>query len=144
MLLAIHNLLRWAVLLTGSIAIVQAVRGLDGRTPFAKTRPILLAFTANLHLQLLIGLTLFVVSPTVKAYMADMAATMRDGSRRFFIAEHPTLMVAGVLLATIGGVIARNAPDDAARHRRALIFTVLTVLLILAGIPWSRPLLPSF
>ncbi|MBM3885556.1 MAG: hypothetical protein FJ361_06880 [Gemmatimonadetes bacterium] len=144
MILAIHNLLRWAVLLTGILAIVQAVRGLDGRTPFAKTRPILLAFTANLHLQLLIGLTLFVVSPTVKAYMADMAATMRDGSRRFFIAEHPTLMVAGVLLATIGGVIAKNAPDDAARHRRALIFTVLTVLLILAGIPWSRPLLPSF
>ncbi|MFM8566865.1 MAG: hypothetical protein ACKOCV_04195 [Gemmatimonadota bacterium] len=144
MILAIHNLLRWAVLLTGILAIVQAVRGLDGRTPFAKTRPILLAFTANLHLQLLIGLTLFVVSPTVKAYMADMAATMRDGSRRFFIAEHPTLMVAGVLLATIGGVIAKNAPDDAARHRRALIFTVITVLLILAGIPWSRPLLPSF
>lgn len=144
MILAIHNLLRWAVLLTGFLAIVQTVRGLNGRTPFAKTRPLLLAFTANLHLQLLIGLSLFVVSPTVKAYMADMAGTMRDGSRRFFIAEHPTLMVAAVLLATIGGVIAKNAPDDAARHRRALVFTVITLLLLLAGIPWSRPLLPAF
>lgn len=144
MILAIHNLLRWAVLLTGVLAIVQSVRGLDGRTPFAKTRPLLLAFTANLHLQLLIGLSLFVVSPTVKTYMADMAATMKDGSRRFFIAEHPTLMVAAVLLATIGGVIAKNAPDDAARHRRALVFTVITLLLLLAGIPWSRPLLPAF
>jgi hypothetical protein len=144
MILAIHNLLRWAVLLTGFLAIVQTVRGLNGRTPFAKTRPLLLAFTANLHLQLLIGLALFVVSPTVKAYMADMAGTMRDGSRRFFIAEHPTLMVAAVLLATIGGVIAKNAPDDAARHRRALGVTVVTLLLLLAGIPWSRPLLPSF
>jgi hypothetical protein len=144
MILAIHNLLRWAVLLTGLLAIVQTVRGLNGRTPFAKTRPLLLAFTANLHLQLLIGLSLFVVSPTVKAYLADMAGTMRDGSRRFFIAEHPTLMVAAVLLATIGGVIAKNAPDDAARHRRALGVTVVTLLLLLAGIPWSRPLLPAF
>jgi hypothetical protein len=144
MILAIHNLLRWAVLLTGLLAIVQTVRGLNGRTPFAKTRPLLLAFTANLHLQLLIGLSLFVVSPTVKAYVADMAGTMRDGSRRFFIAEHPTLMVAAVLLATIGGVIAKNAPDDAARHRRALGVTVVTLLLLLAGIPWSRPLLPAF
>ena len=144
MILAIHNLLRWAVLLTGLLAIVQTVRGLNGRTPFAKTRPLLLAFTANLHLQLLIGLSLFVVSPTVKASLADMAGTMRDGSRRFFIAEHPTLMVAAVLLATIGGVIAKNAPDDAARHRRALGVTVVTLLLLLAGIPWSRPLLPAF
>ena len=144
MLLAIHNLLRWAVLLTGLLAVVQAVRGLGGRIPFAKTRPLLLAFTANLHLQLLIGLTLFVVSPTVKAYLADMSATMKDGSRRFFIAEHPTLMVVAVLLATIGGVIAKNAPDDAARHRRALGFTVVTLLVLLAGIPWSRPLLPAF
>ncbi|MEY4007648.1 MAG: hypothetical protein RLZZ467_680, partial [Gemmatimonadota bacterium] len=77
-------------------------------------------------------------------YLADMAGTMRDGSRRFFIAEHPTLMVAAVLLATIGGVIAKNAPDDAARHRRALGVTVVTLLLLLAGIPWSRPLLPAF
>ncbi|MDQ8145198.1 MAG: hypothetical protein P3A32_03595 [Gemmatimonadota bacterium] len=144
MILAIHNILRWAVLLTGLLALVQAARGLDGRTPFAKTRPLLLAFTANLHLQLLLGLALFVVSPTVKAYMADMAGTMRDGSRRFFIAEHPTLMVAAVLLATIGGVVAKNAADDAARHRRALVFTVITMLVLLAGIPWSRPLLPSF
>ena len=144
MILAIHNLLRWAVLLTGLLAVVQAARGLDGRTPFARTRPLLLAFTANLHLQLLIGLSLFVVSPTVKAYMADMAWTMRDGSRRFFIAEHPTLMVAAVLLATIGGVVAKNGADDATRHRRALAFTLVTLLLLLAGIPWSRPLLPSF
>jgi hypothetical protein len=144
MILAIHNLLRWAVLLTGFLALVQAVRGLDGRTPFAKTRPLLLAFTANLHLQLILGLALFIVSPTVKTYMADMAGTMRDGSRRFFIAEHPTLMVAAVLLATIGGVIAKNAANDAARHRRALVFTSITVLVLLAGIPWSRPLLPSF
>ena len=144
MILAIHNILRWAVLLTGLLALVQTARGLDGRTPFAKTRPLLLAFTANLHLQLLLGLALFVVSPTVKAYMADMAGTMRDGSRRFFIAEHPTLMVAAVLLATIGGVVAKNAADDAARHRRALVFTVITMLVLLAGIPWSRPLLPSF
>jgi len=144
MILAIHNLLRWAVLLTGLLAVVQAARGLDGRTPFARTRPLLLAFTANLHLQLLIGLSLFVVSPTVKAYMADMAGTMRDGSRRFFIAEHPTLMVAAVLLATIGGVVAKNGEDDATRHRRALAVTLVTLLLLLAGIPWSRPLLPSF
>lgn len=144
MILAIHNLLRWSVLLAGLLAVGKAAAGRDGRTPFAATRPYLLAFTANLHLQLLIGLTLFVVSPTVKTYLADMPGTMRDGARRFFIAEHPTLMVAAVLLATVGGIVAKNGADDAARHRRALGVTVITLLLLLAGIPWSRPLLPSF
>lgn len=142
-LLHTHNLLRWIVLLAGLASIVQTARGLDGSRPFAGTRKTLLAFTASLHLQLLLGLGLFVVSPYVQALMADMPATMQDGAKRFFIAEHPTLMVVAVLLATIGGVVSRNAPTDAARHRKALVFVLVTVALLLAGIPWHRPLLPG-
>jgi hypothetical protein len=40
-------------------------------------------------------------------------------------------------------VVAKNAADDAARHRKALLFVLLTLGLILAGIPWQRPLLPG-
>jgi len=142
-LLHTHNLLRWVVLIAGLLTVAQAVRGLDGTRPFAATRKTLLVFTASLHLQLLLGLGLFVVSPYVRSLMADMPATMRDGANRFFIAEHPTLMVVAVILGTIGGVVAKNAADDAARHRKALLFVLLTLGLILAGIPWQRPLLPG-
>lgn len=142
-LLHAHNLLRWVVLLAGLATVVQSARGLDGSRPFAGTRKSLLAFTASLHLQLLLGLGLFVVSPYIQSLMADMPATMRDGASRFFIAEHPTLMVVAVIVGTVGGVVAKNAADDAARHRKALFFVLVTLALILAGIPWQRPLLPG-
>jgi len=46
-------------------------------------------------------------------------------------------------VATIGSIVSKNAADDAARHRKLLVFTVFTVLLLLAGIPWQRPLMPG-
>ncbi|MFN0100138.1 MAG: hypothetical protein ACKVS7_15825 [Gemmatimonadaceae bacterium] len=142
-LLHTHNLLRWVVLIAGVITLVQAFRGLDGSRPYASTRKIGLIFTSGLHVQLVIGLALFVVSPFIQSAMSDMKATMADRAVRFFVAEHPTLMVAAVVVATIGGIVAKNAANDAARHRKALVFTAVTLLLILVGIPWQRPLMPG-
>ena len=138
-----HNALRWVILVAGVLAIVRAVQGLTGDRPYAPARRVGVLFMASLHVQLLSGLVLFVVSPLVHTAMADMKATMADAATRFFIAEHPTLMVIAVVVMTIGSIVAKNAPDDAARHRKLLVFTVVTMLLLLGGIPWQRALVPS-
>jgi hypothetical protein len=138
-----HNALRWLVLLAGVITVLQAVQGLKGDRPYARARRTGVLFLASLHLQLVIGLVLFVVSPYVQQAMGNMAATMKDPGTRFFIAEHPTLMVIAVVVATVGSIVAKHAKDDAARHRKLLTFTVVTLLLLLAGIPWQRPLMPG-
>jgi hypothetical protein len=52
-------------------------------------------------------------------------------------------MVVAVVVATIGSIVAKNAPNDASRHRKALVFTSVTLLLILVGIPWQRPMMPG-
>lgn len=142
-LLHTHNALRWVILVAGVITILKTVQGLKGDRPYAAARRAGVVFMASLHLQLLTGLLLFVVSPLIQQAMSDMASTMADAKTRFFIAEHPTLMVIAVIVATIGSIVAKNAADDAARHRKLLVFTVFTVLLLLAGIPWQRPLLPG-
>jgi cytochrome c biogenesis factor len=142
-LLHTHNALRWIVLVAGLLAIVRALQGLKGDRPYAPTRRIGVLFMVSLHVQLLIGLLLFVVSPYVQSAMADMKATMADAPTRFFIAEHPTLMVIAVVVMTVGSIVAKSAADDAARHRKLLVFSVVTMLLLLAGIPWQRPLFPG-
>ena len=68
-LLQTHNILRWAILILGVIALVKAAQGLSGDRPYAPTRRIGLFFTSALHLQLLLGLGLFGVSPFMKAAM---------------------------------------------------------------------------
>jgi cytochrome c biogenesis factor len=141
-LLHTHNLLRWAVLLFGVLALVRAWRGMAGDRDYAPARRAGVLFMATLHLQLLLGLGLFLVSPFIRMAMTDMRTTMGDAPTRFFVAEHPTLMIAAVVLMTIGGIVAKNA-NDAAKHRKLLIFTGVTLGLLLAGIPWQRPLFPG-
>jgi len=142
-LLHTHNLLRWVVLILGVLALVKAYQGISGDRPYAAARRVGVFFTAALHLQLLLGLALFMVSPFIKLAMSDMRATMTDPATRFFVAEHPTLMVIAVVLMTIGGIVAKNAANDAARHRKALVFIGITMALILWGIPWQRALFPG-
>jgi uncharacterized BrkB/YihY/UPF0761 family membrane protein len=145
MLLSLHNLTRWLVLLFAVVALARALKGIHGGAEYATgAKRALSHFTMSLHLQLLLGLVLYGVSPLTRHGMADMATSMRDPAVRFFLVEHPTLMLLGVVVATVTGVIARRGPDDAVRHRRAAIGIVLALALILAGVPWQRPMMPGF
>jgi uncharacterized membrane protein len=140
LLLHSHSILRWVILGAALFTIFRAVRGLGGAVAFADARRASVIFTAALHTQLLLGLALFFTSPFIGEAMKQMKATMADPATRFFVAEHPVMMVAAVVLATFGGIFAKGGVDDAARHRRLLVFTSVTLLLLVAGIPWGRPL----
>ncbi|MHB8838175.1 MAG: hypothetical protein ACYC7F_04405 [Gemmatimonadaceae bacterium] len=143
--LGLHNLTRWFVLLFAIVALLRALKGINGGVDYASgARRAVSVFVMSVHLQLLLGLLLFGVSPLTRHAMRDMGAAMQDPGIRYFVAEHPTLMLLAVVVATLTGVIARRGPDDAVRHRRAAIGVALSLGLILAGIPWQRPLLPHF
>jgi hypothetical protein len=55
---------------------------------------------------------------------------------RFFTLEHPSLMLIAIVLAHVGRVRIRRRPDGADRHRQALWFFGVAMVLILIGIPW--------
>lgn len=140
-LLHTHNLVRWVILLLGVLALVRAFKGIDGKTPYALARRTGVLFLGALHLQVLLGLALFLTSPFISAALTDMKASMADRAVRFFVAEHPMIMVAAAVLMTIGSIVAKNADNDAGRHRKLLVFLLVTLGLIGYGIPWGRPLL---
>jgi hypothetical protein len=143
--LGLHNLVRWAVFLLALVALLRALKGIHGGVDYAaNAKRSLSLYTMSVHLQFVLGLVLYGVSPLTRHAMGDMGAAMKDPGIRFFVVEHPTLMLLAVIVATITGVIARRGPDDEVRHRRAAIGIALSMGLILAGIPWQRPLLPSF
>jgi hypothetical protein len=142
-LLHTHNVVRWFVLVLGVLAIVKAAQGISGDRGYAPARRAGVFFAAFLHLQLLLGLTLFLVSPLIERAMYDMRATMADAAVRFFVVEHPVVMIAAAILMTIGGVVAKNAANDAAKHRKLLVFALITMAMVLWGIPWHRPMMPG-
>lgn len=140
-----HNILRWAVLILGVLVIVKAIQGLSGEKSYISTgaRRASVIFTGLLHLQIILGLGLYLLSPFIEAAMMDMQATMADKAVRFFVAEHPMVMVVAAVLMTIGGIVAKNAATDQQRHRKLLIFAGVTMALVLWGIPWNRALFPG-
>src|SRR5690349_4643975 len=137
-LLFVHGWLRWLVLLAGLLALVSAITGVNTRRPWTPDDDKAGRwFTIALDVQMLIGLILYgLLSPVTRGAFIDMAAAMKDAPTRFFAVEHPTGMIVALALAHIGRVRVRKAADSESRHKRALIFFGLSLLILLLSIPW--------
>lgn len=138
-LLTLHNLNRWVILLTGLWALAQTISGLSSGRPFttADRRPVV-AFMGSLHLQLVLGLMLF-------AFMGMQNIPVFAGApRESFQWEHLGLGVLAAVFATLGSVQSRKAATEPLKFRAAALWTGLSMIVILAGIPWWRPLLRFF
>jgi hypothetical protein len=142
-LLAFHGLLRWVVLAAALAAILVAASGWSGTQPASPAlRRFSVIFVSAMDLNFLLGLVLyFGASPVTKMAFQNMAAAMKDHELRFFSVEHTTYMFLAVVLAHVGGVLVKKGKTDLKKYRGATIAFLLSLLLILAGIPWWRPLL---
>lgn len=146
----LHNLNRWLVLIFLLLALLRALPGWLGHRVW---RPgddqVGKRLTLVADLQLLLGLVLAGVSPTVRTAMGDMAAAMKDSSLRFWAVEHSALMLLAVVLIHIGRARSRRTAPDVVKHRRAAVYFGLALAAILAGMPWQwlatngRPLFPE-
>jgi hypothetical protein len=67
-----------------------------------------------------------------------MATAMRTSDVRFFVAEHPAMMLVALALAHVGSIAARRAATDGAKFRRGALFFGLSMALMLWAIPWFR------
>lgn len=135
-LIAAHNVLAWLVLVVGVLVLFK---GATRKTAWnADDTSWLRRLTLLVHLQLVAGLALWFVSPTLALARTTMADTMKDSALRRLVVEHPTLMLAAVIAATITSVRVRKADTADARSRRALIGTAITLVLVAAVIPWAR------
>lgn len=144
-LLAIHNVLRWLVLIAAVAAIVGTWHGVFKKREWTKgDRLRTVGFVAGMHLQLLLGLLLYANSPIVRAAFSDPGAAMGERQLRFFFVEHIFLMIVAVVVVQLGSILARKAQEDFQKHKRAAICFTLGLILILAGTPWFRPFIPQF
>jgi hypothetical protein len=144
LILGLHNLVRWVALILAIVATVGAFSGWFGKRQWSeRDRKIGSFFAIAMDIQLLLGLILyFVYSPLTRTALADFGAAMGVADLRFFAIEHFFYMFLALVFAHLGSVLARRAPDSKAKFQRAAIFFGLSLLLILLGIPWTRPLIP--
>lgn len=128
-----HSGLRWLVLIGLILAIVNAIGKTNGARPFtAKDKRISLIALILTHIQLVIGFVLYFISPKV----VFAASSMGDRVLRFFLVEHISLMLIGITLITIGFSKSKRALTDSKKFKSILIFYLIGLILLLAGIPW--------
>ena len=142
--LAVHNIVRWLVLILGIIAIVRAYIGWFGKKEWADLDDKLsLGFTISIDVQFLLGLLLYIfLSPITTGAFANMSAAMSDSGTRYFLIEHSLMMVVAIILAHIGRSRAKKQEEDIRKFRTSAIYFTIAMLFILVAIPWFRPLLP--
>ena len=141
-LLAVHGWLRWVVLLAAIAAILVAFSGWGGTKPAGTNlRRWSVIFVSAIDLNFLLGLILyFFISPITRAALHNFGEAMKQTEPRFFAVEHTTLMLLAVVGAHVGGALARKGRTDLKKYRGAAIAFTLSLLLMLGGIPWFRPL----
>ena len=132
-LVTTHSVLRWVLFISLVLTIVYAAFNRAGSQPFNKPiKNLSLATVRLLHLQLLVGIILYFISP--KVVFSGMA--MKAHLTRFFLVEHLTGMLIAVVLITIGYSKAKKLINDQKKYNTILIYYTIGLLAIIAAIPW--------
>lgn len=133
-----HSVLRWAALILIIASIVRSAISLSAGRAYGSLDDKLSLFSLiSVHVQLLLGIGLYFMSPLVEAAMAGgMGEAMKNPVARFWLVEHLTGMLIGITLITIGRIKGKKGVDDKAKFKTTLIYFTIGLLVILASIPW--------
>lgn len=135
--LNLHSWNRYAILIAGFAVIYFAIRGLNSKTSYNNNSgKSMLFFLSSLHFQLLIGLLMyFVLSPITTHALSDFGSAMKNGQIRFWAVEHSFVNIIAIGVAQTGSILVRKKSTDREKHRTALIWTLIALVLILLMIP---------
>ena len=143
--LGLHNLTRWAVVVLMVYALFRMYRGSFSNSSWEPAdRKAGLFLTIGMDIQFLFGLVLYFISPLTDQFLQNLGGAMGVKELRFFGFEHILYMIFAVALAHIGGAAGKKDLDDKSKFKSGAIFFTLATFAILLGMPWFRPLLPTF
>lgn len=135
----LHSYWAYLTLLIVLIATLNALVGFFSNKNFSpKNLRIFLFALIVTHIQIILGLVLYLVSPNAIIAIKNngMGEVMKDSALRFSSIEHPLIMIIAVILITIGFSKHKKKNTSEAKFKTLAIFYTLALLLILSRIPW--------
>ncbi|WP_130733243.1 hypothetical protein [Flavobacterium sp. J27] len=129
-----HSIFAYIVLTILFLASLNAIMGVVSKKLFSDKDLRLSLFALILsHMQLLIGLILYFVSPKGSAMLGEM----KDAGMRLTSLEHPLINIIALVLITIGWSKHKKEESHNGKFKKIAIFYSIGLLLILSRIPWS-------
>lgn len=137
-ILILHSYWAYLVLLILILASGNALfKSISGKEYSAKDFRISLFTLIVSHIQLLIGLVLYFISPRFDLWSELGGSVMGNGLARLYLVEHPLVNIIAVALITIGYSKHKKKLTSASKLKVLAVFYCIALVLILSRIPWS-------
>jgi len=135
----VHSYWAYLVIIILIFAVINAIIGLVQKKQFKDKDLRIGLFTLIVsHIQLLIGLAWYFMSPWFNMLTSDASAVMKDKTVRLLAVEHPIMMILAIVFITIGWSKHKKKTEDAAKFKSFVIFYGIGLVLILSRIPWNN------
>ena len=89
---------------------------------------------------MLFAIYLYFVGPNGLQIMKTQSYTWKDVMEtpwlRFWLVEHPIMMITSIIIITISHSISKKEIEPLKKHKIMSILYIVALLIIIAGIPW--------
>jgi len=137
----VHSYWAYLVVVVVTLATLNALIGFFTKKAYVpKDFRISLFALIVTHIQLLIGIAIFLVSPAVVWFTEGITVgeIMKDPLLRLYNVEHPTVMIATVIFITIGYSKHKKKLTSIPKLKTLAIFYTIASILMLSRIPWAN------
>lgn len=132
LLLLTHSVFRYFVLIFLILFIIRAWMGWINKSASFSKIDEKLGFWLFMvtHMQFVLGIVLYFVSPAV----IFSGASMKDTIARYWLVEHSIMMIIAIVLITVGRIATKKLTDATARYKKLFIYNSIALLLIVVAI----------
>ena len=135
----LHSYWAYLVLVMLIVAVVNSLVKKAGKKEYeAKDFRIALFTLIVSHIQLLIGMILYFVSPRFSLFSElGMGEIMKNSVNRLYLVEHPMVNIIAIALITIGYSKHKKKLLSEVKFKTLSVFYAIALVLFLSRIPWS-------
>ena len=134
----VHSYWAFLVIITLTFIVINSVISkFSGRAFNTKDLRISLYGLIFSHIQVLIGLILYFVSPWFDQFSQLGMSIMKNAESRLYLIEHPLINIIAILLITLGWSLHKRQSDSSKKFLRIGLFYGLGLIFLLSRIPWN-------
>ena len=130
----LHSTLAYVLLAGVLIAFLYVLIAYFQNKPYNRKMALLGLISA--HLQFVVGIIMYFVSPHGYQRFGDFGVAMKDSIQRLYILEHPLVMLIGIVLITVGYSKAKRLESAKKQNATVALFYGIALILIISRIPW--------
>lgn len=136
----LHSFLAYAVLAILILAVSNAITGVISKRMFTLEKDFRISLFALIlsHLQLVVGLVLYFISPKGFSAIQEFGMGGMTSALRLLAVEHPFINIIALVIITIGWSRHKKLMEANRKFKTIAIFYGIGLVLILSRVPWGQ------